>query len=302
MADRLPSLPALRVFEAAGRLLSFTRAAAELHVTQAAVSHQIRSLEDQLGQPLFTRSTRRLDLTPAGQRLLPAATAAFATLEGAIADLRRSKALLTVTTTAFFGARWLAPRLARFALRHPDIEVVVRHTNAVLDLAAEGIDVALRTGRGNWPGLYAQRIARPELVPVATPDYVARLGLRQRADILRATLLHDEGRQEWVDWLTMAGLDPAYGQTGTVFDDEHVLFATTMNGQGVSLAIRNLVETELQQGSLVPVFDLTMGEGWGYYLVCLAAMAEVPKIATFCNFIAREAAEEERRSGRPHRT
>src|SRR5262249_24935515 len=134
MADRLPSLPALRVFEAAGRLLSFTRAAAELHVTQAAVSHQIRSLEEQLGQPLFTRSTRRLDLTAAGQRLLPAATAAFATLEGAIADLRRSKALLTVTTTTFFGARWLAPRLARFALEHPDIEVVVRHTNAVLDL------------------------------------------------------------------------------------------------------------------------------------------------------------------------
>jgi LysR family glycine cleavage system transcriptional activator len=298
MADRLPSLPALRVFEAAGRLLSFTRAAEELHVTQAAVSHQIRSLEEQLGQPLFKRSTRRLDLTPAGQRLLPAATAAFATLEGAVADLRRSKALLTVTTTAFFGARWLAPRLARFALQHPDIDVVVRHTNAVLDLAAEGIDVALRTGRGNWPGLYAQRIARPELVPVATPDYVERLGLKQRTDIFKANLLHDEGRQEWIDWLTMAGLDPAYGQTGAVFDDEHVLFATTMNGQGVSLAIRNLVEAELRQGSLVPVFDLTMGEGWGYYLVCLAAMAEVPKIATFCDFIAQEAAEEERRSGR----
>jgi LysR family glycine cleavage system transcriptional activator len=298
MPDRLPSLPALRVFEAAGRLLSFTRAAEELHVTQAAVSHQIRSLEEQLGQPLFTRSTRRLDLTPAGQRLLPAATAAFATLEGAIADLRRSKALLTVTTTAFFGARWLAPRLARFALQHPDIEVVVRHTNAVLDLATDGIDVALRTGRGNWPGLYAQRIARPELVPVATPDYVARLGLKQRADIFKATLLHDEGRQEWIDWLTMAGLDPAYAQTGTVFDDEHVLFATTMNGQGVSLAIRNLVETELQQGTLVPVFDLTMGEGWGYYLVCLATMAEVPKISTFCDFIACEAAAEEKRSAR----
>jgi LysR family glycine cleavage system transcriptional activator len=176
--------------------------------------------------------------------------------------------------------------------------VVVRHTNAVLDLAADGIDVALRTGRGHWPGLYAQRIARPELVPVATPDYVARLGLKQRADIFKATLLHDEGRQEWVDWLTMAGLDPAYAQTGTVFDDEHVLFATTMNGHGVSLAIRNLVETELQQGSLVPVFDLTMGEGWGYYLVCLATMAELPKIATFCDFIAREAAAEEKRSAR----
>src|ERR1700753_4301261 len=111
MAERLPSLPALRVFEAAGRSLSFTRAAEELHVTQAAVSHQIRSLEEQLGQALFTRSTRRLELTDAGRRLLPVATMAFSSLERAITELRRSKAILTITTTPFFGARWLAPRL-----------------------------------------------------------------------------------------------------------------------------------------------------------------------------------------------
>ncbi|HVJ41974.1 MAG TPA: transcriptional regulator GcvA [Dongiaceae bacterium] len=297
MSDRLPSLPALRMFEAAGRLLSFTRAAAELHVTQAAVSHQIRSLEEQLGQPLFRRSTRRLDLTPAGQRLLPAATAAFTTLERAVADLRRSRALLTITTTPFFGARWLAPRLGRFAAQHPDIEVSVRHTSAVLDLATEGIDVAIRTGRGSWPGLAAQRIAQPVLIPVASPDYVTSRRLAQRQDILHANLLHDEGRQEWADWLTMAGLDPAYAATGQIFDDEHVLFAAALSGQGIALVIRNLVEEELRRGTLVPLFDLTLGDGWGYYVVHLPEMAEVPKVAAFRRFVAREAAEEEKRAG-----
>lgn len=295
MAERLPSLAALRVFEAAGRSLSFTRAAKELHVTQAAVSHQIRSLEDQLGQPLFTRSTRRLELTAAGQRLLPVATMAFTALEREIADLRRSKAILTITTTPFFGARWLAPRLGRFAARHPEIELSIRHTNAILDLGTEGLDIAIRTGQGHWPGLTAHPIAPLVLAPVATPDYVARLKLDQRQDITRATLLHDESRQEWSEWLRIAGLDPSLAETGQVFDDEHVLFAAAMSGQGVALVLRNLMEDELQRGLLVPVFDLTMGDGWGYYLVHRPEMEDAPKIAAFRNFIFQEAAEETKR-------
>jgi len=295
MPDRLPSLPALRVFEAAGRLLSFTKAAAELHVTQAAVSHQIRSLEDQLGQPLFIRSTRRLDLTAAGQRLLPAATSAFTTLERAIGDLQRSKAILTITTTPFFGARWLAPRLGRFAARHPDIELSIRHTNAVLDLGAEGLDIAIRTGRGHWPGLAAHRIAPLVMVPVATPEYVARLKLDRREDIAQAILLHDESRQEWTEWLRTAELDPAQAATGPIFDDEHVLFAAALSGQGIALVMRNLVEDELQKGLLVPVFDVTLGSGWAYYLVHLPEMAEAPKVAAFRQFVFQEAAEEVRR-------
>jgi LysR family glycine cleavage system transcriptional activator len=300
MSERLPSLPALRVFEAAGRLLSFTRAAEELHVTQAAVSHQIRSLEEQLGQPLFKRSTRRLNLTTAGQRLLPVATAAFTALERAVGDLRRSKAMLTITTTPFFGARWLAPRLGRFAARHPEIEISIRHTNALLDLGAEGIDVAIRTGRGHWPGLAVHHIAPLVLTPVATPEYVARLKLDQRSDIAKATLLHDEGRQEWTDWLRIAGLDASHAETGLVFDDEHVLFAATMSGQGIALVMRNLVEDELHKGQLVPVFDLTVGDDWGYYVVHLPEMAEMPKVTAFRQFIFQEAAEETRRRAAAH--
>lgn len=292
MSERLPSLPALRVFEAAGRLLSFTKAAAELHVTQAAVSHQIRTLEDQLGQPLFERTTRRLALTAAGERLLPAASSAFGTLERAIADLRRAKAQLTVTTTPFFGARWLAPRLGRFAARHPDIELSVRHTTAILDLGSEGLDLAIRTGRGHWPGLEAQLIAPLVLVPVAAPSYVERLGLRDRRDILRTTLLHDETQEEWAEWLTIAGLDPTLARQGPVFDDEHVLIAAVTSGQGVALVLRNLVKEEIAAGELVPVFDLTIGEGWGYYLVHQPGMAKLPKVAAFRDFVLQEAAGE----------
>jgi len=292
MSERLPSLPALRVFEAAGRLLSFTRAAAELHVTQAAVSHQVRALEEQLGQPLFERTTRRLALTAAGERLLPAATAAFATLEHAVADLKRAKALLTITTTPFFGARWLAPRLGRFAARHPDIEISIRHTKAVLDIAAEGLDIAIRTGKGHWPGLKAQLIAPIVLLPVAAPDYVEGLGLRDRSDIVRAALLHDETNEEWLEWLTIAGLDPALAQQGQLFDDEHVLVAAALSGQGIALVMRNLVEEEIKTGQLVPVFDLTMGEGWGYYLVHPPGMGRLPKVAAFREFVQQEAAND----------
>ncbi|TXH36765.1 MAG: transcriptional regulator GcvA [Rhodospirillaceae bacterium] len=290
MAERLPSLPALRVFEAAGRLLSFTRAAAELNVTQAAVSHQIRSLEDQLGQPLFERTTRRLVLTAAGERLLPAASAAFGTLERAVADLRRARAQLTITTTPFFGARWLAPRLGRFAARHPEIEVSVRHTTAMLDLGSEGIDLALRTGRGRWPGLEATLIAPLTMVPVAAPSYIEHVKLHEFADMARATLLHDESREEWAEWLSIAGQDPALARQGPVFDDEHVLIAAVTSGQGVALVLRNLVEEEIDSGHLVPVFDLTIGEGWGYYLVHQAGMAKLAKVAAFRNFVLREAA------------
>jgi LysR family glycine cleavage system transcriptional activator len=290
MSERLPSLPALRVFEAAGRLLSFTRAAAELNVTQAAVSHQIRSLEDQLGQPLFERTTRRLVLTAAGERLLPAASAAFGTLERAIADLRRAKAQLTITTTPFFGARWLAPRLGRFAARHPEIEISVRHTTAMLDLGSEGIDLALRTGRGRWPGLDATLIAPLTMVPVAAPSYIERLNLRAFGDMARATLLHDETREEWAEWLSIAGQDPALARQGPVFDDEHVLIVAVTSGQGVALVLRNLVEEEIAGGRLVPVFDLTIGEGWGYYLVHQAGMAKLAKVAAFRDFVLYEAA------------
>jgi LysR family transcriptional regulator, glycine cleavage system transcriptional activator len=289
-ASRLPSLPALRVFEAAGRLQSFTRAAEELNVTQAAVSHQVRALEEQIGVRLFQRTTRRLSLTPAGQRLLPVATAAFRSLSKAVGELRREEAVLSLTTTPSFGARWLAPRLGRFVERHPAIELQVRHARAVLDLVQEGLDCAVRWGRGTWQGVEAELIAPADLVPVATPAYCDRLKPEGRADVARAMLLHDELREDWTEWLMVAGLDPAIARRGIVFDDENAQIQATLEGQGVALLSRSLIAGDLAAGRLVLVFDLSVDDGYGYYLVTPVGAVETAKVRAFRAFLHQEMA------------
>jgi LysR family glycine cleavage system transcriptional activator len=283
--DTLPSLPALRVFAVAGQSLSFTKAALVLNVTQAAVSHQIRVLEEQLGVPLFQRTTRSLSLTAAGQQLLPAAVAAFAQIERAVAGVRRAQSLLTLTTTASFGARWLAPRLPRFAELHPEIEVSVRHTETSLDLAAEGLDLAIRGGLGKWPGLTTELIGASVTMPVASPDYIRRLGLAEPADLARATLLHDRDRSDWREWLIVAHLDPALAQSGPVFDDENVLIELALAGQGVGLTVGSVVEALLRDGRLVALFDRQVTLSYGYYLAYPPGSLALPKVAAFRRFV-----------------
>jgi LysR family glycine cleavage system transcriptional activator len=289
-----PSLPALRVFAAAGRHLSFTRAADELAVTPAAVSHQVRALEEQLGVSLFERSTRSLALTAAGRRLLPPATEAFELLARALADVRRGEQVLTVTTTPSFGARWLAPRLGRFVERHPQIEVSIRHTKATLDLSREGIDAALRWGRGEWPGLEAELVGPSVLAPIASPAYAAKLSLAKPADLARATLLHDDCREEWADWMLRAGLDPTPAHGGPVFDDENALIQAALAGQGVGLISVALVQADLDAGRLVTIADLPLAEGYGYYLVTTPAAATTRKVAAFRAFLRAEAKRDAR--------
>jgi LysR family glycine cleavage system transcriptional activator len=291
-APRLPSLPALRLFEAAARHLSFTKAARELNVTQAAVSHQVRALEEQLGVKLFRRSTRRLGLTREGQRLQPAASEAFQILGRALAEIGRGEHLLSITTTPSFGARWLAPRLGRFAERHREIELSIRHTQAVLDLAREGLDLAIRWGKGRWPGVESELIGPASRIVVATPRYVRRLKLKEPRDIDRAALLHDETREDWTEWLLVAGLEPALARRGMVFDDENALMQAALNGQGLALAARSIAADDLQAGRLVSPFDLALAEGYGYYLVYEAGALERPKVAAFRAFLKEEGARE----------
>ncbi len=288
---RLPSLSALRAFEAAGRLRSFTKAAAELHVTQAAVSHQVRTLEEQLGLPLFHRTTRRLDLTPAGERLLAAASQAFDALTRAVDDLGRGERLLTVTTTPSFGARWLAPRLGRFAARHPEIELMIRHTVQTLDLARDGIDAALRWGRGGWPRVEAKLLAPAQLVPIAAPEVAARI---QRAeDLAKVPLLHDENTEEWREWMLVAGLDPAMARRGTTFDDSNALLQATVSGQGVSLGTRTMAAADVAAGRLVMPLPHSLEQGYGYWFVTLPGGLKQPKVAAFHAFVVEEFAREE---------
>jgi LysR family glycine cleavage system transcriptional activator len=287
---RLPSLTALRMFEATARHASFTKAAAELHVTQAAVSHQLRALEEQLGIKLFQRSTRRLNLTPAGQRLLPAVSDAFETLGRAVADIGRGERLLSITTTPSFGTRWLAPRLGRFATSNPDIDLTVRHSTTVLDLAREGLDFAIRWGKGQWPGVVAELIGPSAITLVAAPAYAKRLGLKRPADVVRATLLHEETREDWTEWLLVAGLDRSLAHRGIVIDDENALIQSALDGQGLALMARSLAEADLNAGRLVSPFDLTFAEGYGYYLVYEQQNLARPKNAAFRAFVLQEAA------------
>ena len=301
MPLRLPSLPALRVFEAAARHLSFTKAAEELNVTQAAVSHQVRALEEQLGLKLFRRSTRRLALTVEGKRLQPAATEAFAILGRAVADIGRSEQLLSITTTPSFGARWLAPRMGRFAERHPEIELSIRHTQAVLDLRREGLDLAIRWGKGRWPDVESELMAPAIRVVVAAPEYVRRLGLEKPADIARAALLHDETHEDWTEWLAVAGLDPALGRRGIVIDDKNALMQAVLNAQGLALIVPSIASADLAAGRLVTPFELALSDGYGFYLVYEKGALEKPKVAAFRAFLREEAAFEQSRPARRRR-
>jgi LysR family transcriptional regulator, glycine cleavage system transcriptional activator len=293
MNHRFPSLPALRVFEAAARHQSFTKAARELNVTQAAVSHQVRALEDQLGIPLFRRSTRRLTLTREGLRLQPAATEAFDILRQALTEIGREGRLLSITTTPSFGARWLAPRLARFAERHPEIDLSIRHTQTVLDLAAEGLDLGIRWGKGRWPGLESELIGPAIRYVVASPGYVRHLELKAPADVARATLLHDDTREDWTEWLLVAGLDPSLARHGIVIDDENALMQAALNGQGLAMASPSIAYADLQSGALVSPFELALADGYGFYLVYEKGALERPKVAAFRSFLKAETEREQ---------
>ena len=218
MATRLPPLNALRTFEAAARHLSFTKAAEELFVTQAAVSHQIRALEEHLGAPLFRRMNRALMLTDQGQVLLPAVRDAFDRLRAGVRRVEdlSSGGALTISTTPSFAASWLAGRLVRFQVLHPEIELQLGATSRPVDFAREGIDCGIRYGAGDWPGLVSQRLFETALLPVCSPSLLdGAHPLRQPADLAQHTLLHAlDGIDDWRLWLRAAGvpeIDPTRG-------------------------------------------------------------------------------------------
>ena len=192
MSRRLPPLNALRAFEAAARHLSFTRAASELNVTQAAISHQIKTLEEHLGLPLFRRLNRALMLTDEGQSLFPAVRDALDGLAEAIARLRAGETggTLTVSTLPSFAVKWLVPRMSHFQDRHPDIDLRISAKEYLVDFTRDGIDVAIRFGRGDWPGVRAEWMADEELTPVCSPSLLP--GLRSPGDLAHVTLLHED--------------------------------------------------------------------------------------------------------------
>jgi LysR family transcriptional regulator, glycine cleavage system transcriptional activator len=286
----LPSLNGLRAFEAAARHLSFTRAAAELNVTQTAISHQIRRLEEQLGVRLFLRQSRALLLTREAQEYLPAVRAAFEDLRAATERLRRPEKAqaLTVSTMASLAAKWLLPRLAGFQEAHPGIEVRISTSSHLVDFRREEVDVAIRYGRGRWPGLTADWLMAEDIFPVCSPALLAgERPLKRPQDLAHHTLIHATlAREDWQLWLTAAGLPTALAsRPGLTFDLSLMALQAAIDGLGVALGRTPFVEGDIAAGRLVVPFDVKLPAEAGFYVVAPQETAQTPKIALFRDWL-----------------
>jgi LysR family glycine cleavage system transcriptional activator len=286
----LPSLNGLRAFEVAARQLSFTRAAAELHVTQTAISHQIRRLEDQLGIRLFERRTRELRLTREAAAYLPAVQAAFEALREATARLQRPvrDGTLTISTTASLAAKWLVTRVAAFQDANPGIEVRITTSPHLVDFRREEIDMAVRYGRGSWPGLRARWLMAEDIFPVCAPALLqGDKPLRQPQDLVHHTLLHTTtSREDWQLWLTAAGLPVSIAaRRGMSFDQSFMAVQAAVDGLGVALGRTRFVEADIAAGRLVVPFDVVLPADAGFYIVAPEETADIPKIALFRDWL-----------------
>jgi len=291
----LPSLNGLRAFEAAARHLSFTRAAAELNVTQTAISHQIRRLEEQLGIRLFERRNRALALTREAQGYLPAVRAAFEDLRQATARLQRPERedVLTVSTTASLAAKWLVSRVAAFQDAYPGIEVRITTSAHLVDFQREAIDMAVRYGRGSWPGVRAQWLMAEDIFPVCSPALRdAPHPLRRPEDLVHHTLLHTtESREDWQLWLTAAGLPVSLARRrGMSFDQSFMAIQAAVEGLGVALGRSAYVEADIGAGRLIVPFDMKLPADAGFYIVAPTETADAPKIALFRDWLLRSVA------------
>lgn len=285
MADPLATIPlsAIRVFEAAARLGSFTRAADALGVTQAAVSWQVKALERRLGQALFLRLPREVALTPAGERLARASSEAVNVLRAALSDLTETaEGVLSVTTLQSLATQWLAPRLGGFQLSHPRIAVRLETGTRVVDLSRENIDVAIRSGDGDWPGMEAIRLFPVVFTPLMTPGLQARIGGAARPEmLLEAQLIGTES--DWAEWFAAAGVSDARLQRGPrlASDLQTVEVASALAGHGVALASPILFAADIAAGRLVRPFEAMLPLNSAYHLVYPADRRRSPKIAAF---------------------
>ena len=294
---RLPPLNALRAFEAAARHLSLTRAAEELHVTPAAVSHQVKSLEDYLGVKLFRRTNRSLLLTDAGQASLPGLREGFDRLAEAMEAVRATDECgpLTVTVPPSFGAKWLVARLERFTAKHPGFDVRLDASMRVVDLVREGVDLAVRYGAGDYPGMRVDCLLDEVAIPVCSPALVTGdRPLREPADLCGHTLLHytapyDESFPDWAMWLRAAGVTTCDLGRGPTFSMASMAVQAAIDGQGVALVGDVLVADDIAAGRLVRPFELSFPVKFAYYVVSPLASADRPRVAAFREWLLEEA-------------
>ncbi|WP_279610201.1 LysR family transcriptional regulator [Burkholderia gladioli] len=287
-----PNLPlnALRAFESSSRHLSFTRAAQELNVTQAAVSQQVRALEERLGVSLFKRLPRGLAVTDEGLALRPVLSDAFDRIESVLRQFEGGHfhEVLTVGAVGTFAVGWLMPRLRSFHALHPFVELRLMTNNNLVDLAAEGLDCAIRFGDGNWPGTRAQKLFDAPLSLLCAPDIAQRL--RVPADLVGETLLRSYRADDWMNWFAKAGLAPMPAR-GAVFDSSRLMVEAATQGAGVALAPASMFARDLATGRLVRPFDIEVQAG-SYWLILQKGKPATPAMQLFNQWIVKQAEEE----------
>lgn len=267
MLNRLPPLAALKAFETAARLGSFSRAAEEIHVTHGAVSHQVKALEELVGVALFARNGRRVALTADGKLLAERIRAALRSLSEAMESLapRERDNRLTVSMLPSFAARWLMPRLGRFMEKHPDIAVNVHASLALVDFTRDGADMAVRFGHGGWPNVEAEKFMDDERFPVASPRLNRGKLPTRPAELAKFRLLSTDD-EPWTPWFKAAGVKLREPE-GPMFNDAAMVVQAAVDGRGIAFARRSITEGDLAAGNLVRLFDIAVKAEESYYLV-----------------------------------
>jgi LysR family glycine cleavage system transcriptional activator len=289
MPPRLPPLHTLRTFEAAARHLNFSRAGAELHITHGAISHQIKALERELGVMLFERRSRGVTLTEHGRQLAGTVRDALERIARGVAELRTSPArALTVSVLPAFATHWLIPRLADFNRRHPDIDINVRASQSLVDFATDDVDLAVRYGGGQWPGLVALQLADEDVFPVCSPRFNGGRLPKTLAELAKAPLLHTP-LQPWDEWFRAIGANVMPSPRGMSFSETDLLLRAAIDGLGIALSRRMLAQPELDAGLLVRPVKQSVRADRSYFIVFPASGEPSPRLLIFRDWLLEQA-------------
>ena len=289
MVPRLPPLQALRTFEAAARHGSFSRAGEELHITHGAISHQMKALERELGVALFHRRSRGVELTQPGRELAATVRDALDRIERGVAELRgRPQRALTVSVLPAFATHWLIPRLADFNRRYPEIDINLRATPVLADFATEAVDVAVRYGGGQWPGVRAVQLAHEDVFPVCSPRFNGGRLPRTLADLAKAKLLHTP-LQPWDEWFAALGVNAPEQRRAMTFSETDTLLRAAISGLGIALSRRLLAQPELDAGRLVRPVPQSVRADRSYFIAYPASAEPSPRLLIFRDWLLEQA-------------
>ncbi len=288
---RIPVGP-LRAFDVAARHLNLSAAAADLNVTHAAVSRQVKQLEQRLGVKLFERLPRGLKLTAHGALLAEGTRDAFDRLASAIEDvsLPAVRRKLTISTFASLAARWLMPRVGEFSTLFPEVDLQVVTSTRLVDFAREDVDIGIRFGSGRYPGLHVVPLFKPQEIVIASPALLKRgAPLQTYTDLKHYTLLHDDSHRPWMRWLEAVGAKGVNARRGIICGDRNAMLQAALEGQGIALASHVFVASDLASGRLVRVFETEVASPFAIYAVCLPRRLNDPTVSGAMDWLAREA-------------